>query len=181
MLGGPGVPPASTHVERKTKTRTLLTLAALFATLLFGQQQNSADYQSGVNRRGDHAMGFSHEKTTHHFRLFTDGGAVEVEANDPKDTESRDQIRGHLKHIAQMFAAGNFEIPMLIHDQVPPAVPVMKRLADRIKYDFQESPRGGRVRITTENREAITAVHDFLKFQIKDHQTDDSLEVTQAQ
>ncbi|HVN21726.1 MAG TPA: hypothetical protein VMU05_23270 [Dongiaceae bacterium] len=157
--------------------RRSLILAALFATFLFGQQQHAADHQGAVNSRGDHSMGFSHEKTTHHFRLFTDGGAIEVEANDPKDTESRDQIRVHLKHIAQMFSAGNFEIPMFIHDQVPPGVPVMKRLADRIKYDFQETPRGGRVRITTQMPEAVTAVHDFLRFQIKDHHTGDSGEV----
>ena len=147
------------------------------ATLTFGQQQHPADHQTGVDSRGDHAMGFSHEKTTHHFRLFGDGGAIEVGANDPKDDVSRDQIRGHLKHIAQMFTAGNFEIPMFVHDQVPPGVPVMKRLASQIKYEFQTTSSGGRVRVTTTNPEAITAVHDFLRFQIKDHQTGDTGEV----
>src|SRR6185503_13864578 len=55
-----------------------------------------ADHLSGVNERGDHAMGFSHEKTTHHFRLTANGGAIEVTSNDPKDIASRDQIRMHL-------------------------------------------------------------------------------------
>src|SRR5438045_3117192 len=43
----------------------------------------------GVNSRGDEAMGFSHARTTHHFRLFPDGGAIEVSANDAADAESR--------------------------------------------------------------------------------------------
>jgi hypothetical protein len=30
-------------------------------------------------------MGFSHDKTTHHFRLYPDGGAIEVTADDPND------------------------------------------------------------------------------------------------
>ncbi|HYW42277.1 MAG TPA: hypothetical protein VE959_05440 [Bryobacteraceae bacterium] len=146
-------------------------LAGLFAAMVFGQQP-------GVNSRGDHAMGFSHEKTIHHFRLFTDGGAIEVEANDAQDTESRDQIRMHLKHIARMFSEGNFEIPMFVHDQTPPGAAVMKRLADRIRYEFADTARGGRVRITSPSTEAVKAVHDFLRFQIKDHQTGDVLEIT---
>ncbi len=52
-----------------------------------------------VNEQGDKVMGFSHEKTTHHFRLFADGGAIEVTANDAQDTKSRNQIRQHLAHI----------------------------------------------------------------------------------
>src|SRR5215471_17763400 len=79
-------------------------------------------HHKAVDQRGDHVMGFSHRKTTHHFWLFNDGGAIEVTANDPKDTESRDQIRMHLSHIAQMFADGNFQAPMLIHDRMPPGV-----------------------------------------------------------
>jgi hypothetical protein len=48
-------------------------------------------------------MGFSHDKTKHRFRLYSDGGAIEVETIDPSDTASRDQIRSHLRHISQMF------------------------------------------------------------------------------
>jgi len=154
-------------------------LTAMTATLILGQQQQpAADHQDCVNKRGDHAMGFSHEKTAHHFLLYTDGGAIEVETNDPKDTASRDQIQTHLKHIAKMFSASDFDVPMFIHDQVPPGVPVMKQLASQIKYEFQPTSRGGLVRITTDTADAITAVHDFLRFQIKDHQTGDTVEVT---
>ena len=33
--------------------------------------------EEGVVARGDEIMGFSHEKTTHHFRLYADGGSIE--------------------------------------------------------------------------------------------------------
>jgi hypothetical protein len=135
-----------------------------------GQDQHQAD----VNSRGDQVMGFDHNKTTHHFRLISDGGSIEVEANDPKDTSSRDQIRQHLSHITQMFADGDFTSPMLIHSQTPPGVTVMKRLKANIKYRFENTERGGRIRITTGNLEALSAVYDFLTFQIKDHGTGDS-------
>jgi hypothetical protein len=150
--------------------------AMMIAAIAFAQEKPATDHHAAVNSRGDHAMGFSHEKTTHHFRLLKDGGAIEVSSNDPKDTDSRDQIRGHLKHIAMSFSAGNFEMPMFIHDQVPPGVPVMKRLKGQIKYEVENISAGGRVRISSVNPEAVKAVQDFLRFQITDHQTGDPLE-----
>lgn len=170
------------------KSRTLLVLLA--ATLVAAGRSAAQDkpdredaathsHHAGVNQRGDHVMGFSHERTTHHFRLFADGGAIEVEANDPKDIASRDQIRAHLGHIAQMFAAGDFNSPMLIHDRVPPGVPTLQQLKGAVSYRFEKADRGGRVRITTPNGEALRAVHEFLRFQITDHQTGDSLQVAE--
>jgi hypothetical protein len=79
----------------------------------------------------------------------------------------------HLSHIAGMFAAGNFEAPMLIHGQVPPGVPVLEKLKSEVRYKFEEIDRGGRVRISTKNADALQAVHEFLRFQISDHQTGD--------
>jgi hypothetical protein len=137
-----------------------------------------ADHQDHkMNERGDHVMGFDHMKTTHHFHLLPDGGSIEVAANLIEDKDSRDQIRMHLGHIAKMFADGNFNAPMLIHDQIPAGVPTMEKLKGDIQYKFEETERGGRVRISTSNPEALHAIHDFLRFQIKEHKTGDSLEV----
>lgn len=153
---------------------------ALLVGLLLGALGLIAqdDHHTAVDKHGDHVMGFSHAKTTHHFRLYGDGGAIEVTANDAKDTDSRDQIRVHLSHIAVMFAAGDFQAPMLIHDQVPPGVPTLQRLKADVGYRFEEIPNGGRVRITTKNKEALSAVYEFLKFQISDHRSGDILDVT---
>ena len=98
-------------------------------------------------------------------------------ANNPKDIASRDQIRMHLGHIAKMFAAGDFKAPMLVHDQVPPGVPVLEKLKAEVQYRFQEIDRGGTVRITTTNSDALKALHEFLRFQIADHRTGDTEKV----
>ncbi|HUE04443.1 MAG TPA: hypothetical protein VMR62_33140 [Bryobacteraceae bacterium] len=157
--------------------KTRLTIALLMASTVILAQD---DHHSSMDKRGDHVMGFSHEKTTHHFRLFADGGAIEVTTNDPKDSDTRDQIRMHLSHIAGMFGEGNFRAPMLIHDRVPPGVPVLQRLKAEVSYRFEEIEGGGRVRIATKNKEALTAVHDFLRFQIADHRTGDTGEISNA-
>jgi hypothetical protein len=179
------------------KVRRTLTIALGMMTVLLvvfmvkaQQQENKStaaapmtgmsDMQDQkMNERGDHVMGFDHTKTTHHFRLLADGGSIEVAANSPEDTESRDQIRMHLSHIAKMFADGDFKAPMLIHDQVPPGVPVMKKLRSDIQYKFEKTEQGARIRIATNNSEALRAIHDFLRFQITEHKTGDSLEVGQ--
>jgi hypothetical protein len=133
-----------------------------------------SDRCAAMTQRGDQVMGFSASKTAHHFRLFADGGEIEVAANDPKDVPSRDQIRMHLSHIASMFAAGDFDAPMLIHDTTPPGVPTMKKLRERIRYQFEDTAAGGRVRITTQDAQALDTVHAFLLFQIVEHRTGDS-------
>ena len=142
---------------------------------MLAQHQEVADpHAAGVDARGDHAMGFSHDKSAHHFRLYPDGGAIEVGASDPDDTVTRDEIRAHLNHIVQLFKAGDFQVPMFIHDTVPPGVSVMESKRGAIVYAFEATPGGGRVRITTMDAEALKAVHQFLEFQIEDHRTGDA-------
>jgi hypothetical protein len=83
-----------------------------------------------MNERGETGMGFS-QTTTHHFLMKSDGGVIQVEANDATDANNRDNIRMHLAHIAQAFANGDFDIPMFVHDTVPPGLPEMKRLREK--------------------------------------------------
>lgn len=168
----------------------LSLLLALFPAYALPVQQPPAsqsraasqqdEHHQGVVDRGDHVMGFSHEQATHHFRLYPDGGAIEVQANAAKDTATRDEIRTHFGHIAAMFAEGNFSAPMLIHAQNPPGSAAMKRLRAAIQYKLENTERGARLRIFSTNSEAVAAVHEFLRFQIKDHQTGDSLAVAPA-
>ncbi|HKV26154.1 MAG TPA: hypothetical protein VJN93_16280 [Candidatus Acidoferrum sp.] len=135
-------------------------------------------HHQGVVQRGDHVMGFSHDKATHHFRLYSDGGSIEAESNSPSDIATRDAIRMHFGHIAKMFAAGDFSAPMLIHSQNPPGVPVMKKLRAEIQYKIEDTPKGARIRILTKNPQALAAIHKFLRFQISDHQTGDPLAIS---
>ena len=153
--------------------KILVSLILAVATLVIVHAQDPKTADEQMNKRGDHVMGFDHTKTTHHFLLQESGGSIEITANKSGDIESSEQIRMHLKHIVMMFAEGNFNAPMLIHDQTPPGVRVMKELKDEIKYSFEEIDRGAAVRISTKNPTAVKAIHDFLRFQIKEHKTGD--------
>jgi hypothetical protein len=84
----------------------------LFAVLRFSAQdmqscpmheqhmKDAAQHQEEVEKHGDEAMGFPHDKTTHHFRLYSDGGAIEVTANDQKDSSNVEATRSHLTHLS---------------------------------------------------------------------------------
>jgi hypothetical protein len=131
---------------------------------------------------GQHAhtqggMDFDQDKTVHHFRLAQDGGAIEIEVRDPGNVVLRDTVRMHLRHIAQAFAAGNFDKPFATHGETPDGVPDLGRLKDGIGYSFEAMKNGGRVRIRAAGQAARRAVHAFLRYQIREHATGDALTV----
>jgi hypothetical protein len=128
---------------------------------------------AGVNARGEAAMGFSQTETAHHFLLARDGGVIQVEVKDAADAANLERVRRHLAHVARMFAAGDFDTPALVHARTVPGAPAMSRLKAELAYAYEETERGGRVRITAKSAEALAAVHDFLRFQIEDHRTGD--------
>jgi hypothetical protein len=147
----PAMPPGMTHEEH------------------LAQMQKDAE----LNKRGAEAMGFDQDKTTHHFRLSKTGGAIEVSAKDPADEVSREQIRTHLKLIAEQFAKGDFGKPLATHGELPPGVRTMQDRRNALTLKFEELPGGGRVRITASDAKATDAVHEFLKYQIQEHATGD--------
>jgi len=178
----------------KTQQRVFSALCLVFfATLTSAQQAGNEDtmrncpmHKEGapadshhvvLEKRGDEAMGFSHEKTTHHFFLSANGGSIEVTANEATDKRSVDAVRAHLSHIAVMFGDGDFGTPIFIHDGIPPGVTSMKLLKSKIQYKYEEISSGGRVRIESSDAIAIAAIHDFLRFQISEHGTGDPLKV----
>jgi hypothetical protein len=83
--------------------------------------RGAAQHQADVEKHGDEAMGFPHDKTSHHFRLYSDGGAIEVVVNGSKDSQNMQAIRSHLAHIATMFSGGEFSMPMFSMTRYHPA------------------------------------------------------------
>ena len=156
--------------------RLLLVLA--LSTLAFAQHDMSHhDHSADVKQHGAEAMGFDQDKTTHHFVLTKTGGYVEATAKSAKDAKSITQIRTHLKDQQKKFAAGDFGAPEHTHGRVPPGVPTMQKLKTQMRYDYEQIDGGARLHLSSTNLQAVSAIHDFLKFQISDHQTGDSTKI----
>jgi hypothetical protein len=156
----------------------LTLLSALCVAWLMPAQ----DPHQTMDDRGAMVMGFDQNKTAHHFYLYEDGGAIDITVKDASDTKDRDAIRSHLPHIATMFGMGDFDAPMLVHDSKDvPGTAVLAKQKAVITYRYRETTMGGRVDIVTKDRDALTALHEFLSYQIKEHQTGDPLTVTKRQ
>jgi hypothetical protein len=151
-------------------------LICLLVTLLSWQHP-----QDPAMHRGDAVMGFDQAKTAHHFYLYPDGGAIDVRVKEATDAKDLEAIRSHLPHIAMMFGQGDFDAPMLVHDTKDvPGIGVLAARRAQITYRYTETPAGGRVDITTTDRDALAALHEFLRYQIREHKTGDPATVTRA-
>jgi hypothetical protein len=123
-----------------------------------------------------HGMGFDQHRTTHHFILERIGGTIEVTAHDRSDRATVDQIRTHLRHIAVAFGRGDFSLPLFIHEKEPDGAATLKARHQSLQYRFEELTGGGKVVIRTSDAASLEALHQFLRFQIREHRTGDPLE-----
>jgi hypothetical protein len=141
--------------------------AVFVATLQLGCRPRDDEY-AALQRRGAAAMGVDQYTSAHVFEALPDGGRIVLQrqANDSAGTTA---IRAHMSVIAEQFRRGNFAIPGFVHAQGVPGTAVMAAHRGRITYTADTLPRGGQVRITTTDQAALTAIHEFLAFQRREH------------
>ena len=127
---------------------------------------------AALQKRGEMTMGADQYTSVHRFEPLADGGRIVLQ-RDSADSAGEATIRAHMKTIAAAFASGDFASPEFVHamDSVP-GTAVMARLKNEITYTASDLPRGGEVRITTRNAEAVKAIHDFLAFQRGEHRAE---------
>jgi hypothetical protein len=118
--------------------------------------------------RGQMAMGVDQYTSTHTFDALPDGGRIELLRN-VNDTLGIRQIRAHLRLIEHAFQAGDFSTPEFVHLQQMPGTSVMAQKKDVIAYRYHELPRGGEVRMTTTDPDALAAIHAFVAAQRGEH------------
>ena len=133
-----------------------------------GQGVGSDSAFAALQQRGRRAMGVDQYTSTHRFDASPDGGRIELQ-RDVDDSAGVTQIRTHLRDIVRAFAAGDFSTPAFVHMQEVPGVSVMAAKRASITYTYRALPRGAEVRIRTNDAEALTAIHEFLRFQRQDH------------
>ena len=137
------------------------------------QMQN----EEALKKRGAAAMGFDQDAATHHFNLTSTGGSIQVTVESHADGQALTAVRAHLRGIADEFARGQFDKPFQTHGEIPPGVAVMQANVGAIAFRYQDVSDGGAVSIETNDAVLLQAVHDFLRYQIAEHHTGDSLDV----
>ena len=123
---------------------------------------------AAVQKRGAVAMGVDQYTSAHVFEPLPDGGRIVLQ-RDSVDPAGITTIRAHMEDIAVRFARGDFSLPGFVHDGPVPGTGVMAARRSVIQYRADTLPRGGEVRIRSDDAEAIAAIHEFLAFQARDH------------
>jgi DNA-binding transcriptional regulator GbsR (MarR family) len=119
--------------------------------------------------RGDIAMGFNQNKITHHFVATPDGGKIMITALNGSDKRTIDEIKNHTLDIQKEFSEGNFTKPFFIHAQEVPGTKVMSEKKDLIKYNIRNLNNGSSLQLTTNDKELIDSITQFMEFQAREH------------
>jgi DNA-binding transcriptional regulator GbsR (MarR family) len=119
--------------------------------------------------RGDIAMGFNQNKITHHFVATPDGGKIIITALNGSDKRTIDEIKNHTMDIQKEFSEGNFTKPFFIHAQEVPRTKVMSEKKDLIKYNIRNLNNGSSLQLTTNDKELIDSIMQFMEFQAREH------------
>lgn len=127
---------------------------------------------AALQSRGAIGMGVDQYTSTHTFEPRADGGRITLR-RDVDDSSGVEQIRAHLKTIADAFARGDFTTPAFVHADTVPGTDVMAARRSMISYRTAPIPNGAELLMTTRDSAAVDAIHRFLAFQRRDHRAGD--------
>ena len=134
-------------------------------------QKDSAFH--AMQDRGRAVMGVDQYTSVHKFEDLTNGGRIELQRAED-DTAGVNQIRRHFLEIAESIRRGDFRAPGLVHATTVPGVDVMMAKRESLRVVMRNLPRGGEMRLTSEDPEVIKAIHEFLAFQRAEHRTEEA-------
>jgi hypothetical protein len=149
-------------------TRLSLGLALAAWIGACGSSKDETDF-AAMQSRGEHVMGVDQYTSAHVFEDLPNGGRVVLDRADASDTAAIATIRAHMRDIETAFRAGDFSKPFAVHAQTVPGTAVMTARRAAITYAAVDRPRGGEVRIRSDDPAAVAAIHEFLAFQRNAH------------
>jgi hypothetical protein len=134
-----------------------------------GMMMHNDMTKNNLIERGNIAMGFNQNKIIHHFIATQTGGEIMIVALNSGDNDTIKQIRNHVIDVQREFSKGNFTKPFFIHAQQVPGIKMMTEKKDLIKYGVKQMSNGSALLITTNDRQLIEAIHQFIAFQTGQH------------
>ena len=107
-----------------------------------------------------------HHTASHQFHILPNGGIVELQG---ADASAITHVREHLQEITRAFSAAEPPAELVEHVRCMPGGATMLAKRSALTLAYRELPRGGELRMTTQDAEALKAVHEFLAFQREHH------------
>jgi hypothetical protein len=146
------------------------SLAVLAIALAAAPAGVFADEQHGrmVMEHGAEVMPFDQSRSMHMFLPSATGGAIEIVVRDLNRNQV-DLVRSHLLEEAARFARGDYSDPAYIHGAAMPGLDRLSAGASRIAVRYFETPAGAAITFASADPAIVTAIHDWLAAQARDH------------
>jgi len=128
--------------------------------------------QSMVHDMGTSVMPFDLTRTQHIFEMTVSGGIQDVVARDATDVSQISLIRMHLQHEAELFKAGNYSDPTMLHGADMPGIKDLEAGAAGVRVSYQPLADGARIIFHTDDLTLLTAIHRWFGAQLSDHGAD---------
>jgi hypothetical protein len=151
------------RMKRKAMLLALVALAGAAPALA-----DEAAHRAEVERKSEHVMPFSMNRTHHVFNATVDGGtqAVLVLDGDPRQIAL---VRSHLRKEARAFARGDFSDPQAIHGAAMPGLAALKSSRGKLGVRYAEIGDGAQIVFTSRDPRTVEALHRWFAAQVSDH------------
>jgi hypothetical protein len=150
----------------KRNTYTAIMALAL-AAAPFAVRADTA-HQDMVVEHGAQVMPFDQKQAMHMFLPSASGGVVEIVVHD-MDAAQIALVRSHLLQEAAMFTRGNYSDPAYIHGKTMPGLATLESAATRVAVRYFETPSGAAITLASTDQDLVTAIHQWLAAQQRDH------------
>jgi len=154
----------------KRNTYTAI-MALVLAALPFAVRADNS-HQNMVMEHGAQVMPFDQKQATHMFLPNSTGGVIEIVVHNMEATQIA-LVRSHLLQEAAMFARGDYSDPAYIHGTAMPGLARLKSAASRVSVRYFETPSGAAITFASTDQDLVSAIHQWLAVQQRDHSLGD--------
>ncbi|UGQ46056.1 aspartate carbamoyltransferase [Massilia endophytica] len=150
-----------------------MKLIALLIGALAAHGALAQTREQEVRARGPLVMPFSLHATTHVFTKTPDGGVQKVLVKNLSETNQRDLVQVHLRHIAAAFSAGDFSGPSALHGDGMPGLARLKAAPPgAVSIKYAPLANGAQITYSTKDAALQAALHAWFDAQLSDHGSD---------
>jgi hypothetical protein len=125
-------------------------------------------HEKMVMQHGAEVMPFDQSQATHMFLADPNGGVLEIVVHDMDQTQIS-LVRSHLLQEAAQFTSGNYSDPAYIHTKTMPGLDQLQSGALRVSVRYFETPTGAAITFSSTDRDIVSAIHQWLAAQQRDH------------
>lgn len=152
------------------KKIALLTLT-LVSACFTAQAKEAVSEDIHANRLNvDQLVPYAVDQAQEGFAKTTDGGIMHIAAKPGSDSKQIELIQQYLKQTAAEYSKNDFSSTERFHGTDMPGLARMKAAkSGAIKYQYKALPNGAQILFSTKSAELLSALHDWMEAQIKEH------------